>query len=420
MRLLKWLVGVLLGLHLLLALLLLGPYPTLFRGAALALSRTSAAPGGMRLAVYPHLEPSGKGWRHFTPGAFAGLDRPNTSLDAYGIWSVRRAGIYTLVFRCDDRGAVFVDGHRVIGLLGRSANNVGRAAVPLDRGPHLLVVHLRNGPEYGWFSLEVQIPGEAALVPLPPEDLRPLNQRYLPYFWRPIERGAAWVRGWVFWAILLVLAVMAAAFWPARTVKQAALNGGLIATGALAGAVIGEIGSRFVLPAPARVTFKTTSTKPAADGEHNVFMIPTERGFRHSPNSEVVVVHPAARETPTLYRTNSLGYRNREIGPKQGERILFLGDSITLGLALNEPDTFVRRVEDLARGDGLGWETINAGVNGLGTNGELAVLNESGLSLFPDVVVLGLLPERFPRVPGRLLDHVAGARSIGACWLTSS
>ena len=408
LRLLKWFVGVLLGLHLLLALLLLGPYPVLFRGAALTLSRTSVAPGGMRLAVYPHLEPSGKGWRHFTPGASAGLDRPNTSLDAFGIWNIRKAGIYTLVFRCDERGAVFVDGHRVIGLLGRSANNVGRAAVPLGLGPHLLVVHLRNGPGFGWFNLEVQVPGEAALVPVPPEDLRPLNQRYLPYFWRAIEGGAAWVRGSVFWAILVILAVMAAASWPARTVKQAALNGGLIATGVLAGAVIGEIGSRFVLPAPARVTFKTTSTKPAADGERNVFMIPTERGFRHSPNSEVVVVHPAARETPTLYRTNSLGYRNREIGPKQGERFLFLGDSITLGLALNEPDTFVRRVEDLARGDGLGWETINAGVNGLGTNGELAVLNESGLSLSPDVVVLGFYLNDFLESPGIYLTTLPG------------
>ena len=69
-------------------------------------------------------------------------------------------------------------------------------------------------------------------------------------------------------------------------------------------------------------------------------MIPTDRGFRHAPNSEVVVVHPATPDTPTLYKTNSLGYRNPEIGPKRGERILFLGDSITLGLALNEADTF--------------------------------------------------------------------------------
>jgi lysophospholipase L1-like esterase len=150
-------------------------------------------------------------------------------------------------------------------------------------------------------------------------------------------------------------------------------------------------------------------------------MIPTDRGFRHAPNREVVVVHPATPDTPTLYKTNSLGYRNREIGPKRGERILFLGDSITLGLALNEPDTFVRLVEDLARTDGLGWETINAGVNGLGTNGELAVLNESGLSVSPDVVVLGFYLNDFLESPGIYLTRLPGLldRSVLAHQLTS-
>jgi lysophospholipase L1-like esterase len=137
-------------------------------------------------------------------------------------------------------------------------------------------------------------------------------------------------------------------------------------------------------------------------------MIPTDRGFRHVPNGEVVVVHPATPDTPTLYKTNSLGYRNPEIGPKHGERILFLGDSITLGLALNEPDTFPRLLEGLARTDGLGWETINAGVNGLGTNGELAVLSESGLSVSPDVVVLGFYLNDFLESPGIYLTRLPG------------
>jgi lysophospholipase L1-like esterase len=421
LRLLKGIVGALLGLHLLLALLLVGQYPALLRGVALTLAHAPSTEHGMRLAVYRHVEPSGKGWRHSVPGAFAQLDIPNTSLEAFAIWSIRRAGTYTLVFRCDDRGAVFVDGHRVIGLRGKSANNVGRAAVSLDPGPHLLVVYLANGPELGWFSLEVQAPGESSLVPIPPEVLRPVSQRYAPYFWRLIERGAAWVREPTFWTFLLTLTVLAAASWPARTPKQATLNGVQIVTGLLMGVVTGEIGSRFILPAPTRVTFKTTSNRPDADQERNVFMIRTERGFRHSPNSEVVVVHPATRETPTLYKTNSLGYRNREIGAKQGERILFLGDSITLGLALNEQYTFVRLVEDLARTDGLGWETINAGVDGLGTNGELAVLNETGLSVSPDVVVLGFYLNDFLESPGIYLTRLPGLldRSILAHQLVN-
>jgi lysophospholipase L1-like esterase len=136
---------------------------------------------------------------------------------------------------------------------------------------------------------------------------------------------------------------------------------------------------------------------------------------------EVVVVHPAARDTPTLYKTNSLGYRNREIGPKEGERILFLGDSITLGLAVNEPYTYVRQVETLARADGLSWETINAGVDGLGTNGELAVLSETGLSVSPDVVVLGFYHNDFLESPGIYLASLPGVfdRSVLAHQLAS-
>src|SRR5262249_1705173 len=163
-----------------------------------------------------------------------------------------------------------------------------------------------------------------------------------------------------------------------------------------------------VLPAPERVTFKRTFDKPEVDERREKFMIPTERGFRHNPNTEVVVRHPATPETPTLYKTNSLGYRNRELGPKRGERILFLGDSITLGLALNEPNTFVRLVENLARTDGLDWETVNAGVNGLGTNGELAVLSETGPTASPDGVVLAFYLNHFPESPGIYLTPLPG------------
>jgi hypothetical protein len=205
-----------------------------------------------------------------------------------------------------------------------------------------------------------------------------------------------------------MLGLATAASWQARTATQVALRGALLVSGMMAGAFIGESGSRLFLPAPIRVTFKNTSTVAATSQARNVFMIPTERGFRHSPNSEVIVVHPAARDTPTLYKTNSLGYRNREIGVKQGERILFLGDSITLGLAVNEPYTFVRLIEGLARKDGLSWETVNAAVNGLGTNGELAVLNESGLSVSPDLVVLGFYLNDFLESPGIYLESLPG------------
>src|SRR5262245_17623613 len=414
--------AMLLVLHLVLAALMVGRNPPLFRGVTFLADRaTRGDQPGMRLAVYRQVQPSGKGWRHSIPAASALLDVPNASLEAFAVWQVPRTGTYVLVFRCDEDGAVYVDGHRVIGLHGRSINGIGRSAVPLEQGPHLLVVYLRSGVSSGWFNLDVIVPGTDSAMPLPAETLRPLKQRYFPYFWRVMIEGTAWVRGPTFWFLLIALTLATAASWHARTLKQAALNGALLAAGVVGGALVGELASRFVLPAPTRVTFKITSSTSSAGSGQNVFMIPTERGLRHTPNSEVIVVHPAARDTPTLYRTNSLGYRNREIGPKQGERILFLGDSITLGLAVNEPFTFVRLVEGMARRDGRSWETINAGVNGLGTNGELAVLNETGLSVSPDVVVLGFYLNDFLESPGIYLDTLPGLldRSVLAHQLVS-
>jgi lysophospholipase L1-like esterase len=86
-------------------------------------------------------------------------------------------------------------------------------------------------------------------------------------------------------------------------------------------------------------------------------------------------------------RTNALGYRNREIGPKERRRVLFLGDSITNGGYVDEAETFVRRVEALSAA-GAPYETINAGVGGIGLEDELAILTETGLGTDPDVVVV--------------------------------
>jgi hypothetical protein len=90
-------------------------------------------------------------------------------------------------------------------------------------------------------------------------------------------------------------------------------------------------------------------------------------------------------------RTNSIGYRNPEIGTKiEGRpRVLFLGDSVTNAGYIDEAETFVRRIETMSGQDGgPALETINAAVGGVGLEDELAILNETGLVTDPDVVVL--------------------------------
>ncbi len=111
---------------------------------------------------------------------------------------MKKAGTYTLVLHCDDYGSLFLDGHPLISLKGISADNIGRAVVPLQPGPHLLVVHLFNDPLEGFFRLEVQGPGDEYPVPLPPSDLRPWNLEKASFYWRAAQGMFTWIQGRTF------------------------------------------------------------------------------------------------------------------------------------------------------------------------------------------------------------------------------
>jgi lysophospholipase L1-like esterase len=117
----------------------------------------------------------------------------------------------------------------------------------------------------------------------------------------------------------------------------------------------------------------------------------------------------------TVIRTNSFGYRNPEIGLKERRRVLFLGDSITLGDWLPEAETFVRRVEALSARDEEPLETINAGVSAVGLATELAILVETGVRLDPDVVVLGFYLN--DAEPSRGVHLLRVPRALAWSWL---
>lgn len=123
----------------------------------------------------------------------------------------------------------------------------------------------------------------------------------------------------------------------------------------------------------------------------------TSTGARLRPNGVKWIRY---FKTPVEIRTNSLGYRNPEIGPKARTRVLFLGDSITLGEWLPEERTFVRRIDELSRTWGTPLETINAAVSGIDLATELAILKETGLSTRPDVVVLCFYLNDVSATPG--------------------
>jgi lysophospholipase L1-like esterase len=164
-------------------------------------------------------------------------------------------------------------------------------------------------------------------------------------------------------------------------------------------------------PLPASPPPPTTFSLPVSPNQGGLYVI-TEGGRRLRPNTICTIEHHILSQQRIELRINSLGYRHPEIGAKTKERILFLGDSITFGDYLQEDETFVRLVESLAAQQGKDWETINAGVGAIGIQDEIAILQETGLSVTPDVVVLDFYLNDFqtspsfyvPRLP-RGLDH---------------
>jgi len=169
--------------------------------------------------------------------------------------------------------------------------------------------------------------------------------------------------------------------------------------GAFAIAVgVAEVGARWLLPAPPIVHVAVDPDRESRLGgpgdsvvldEKATLYVMTDAGLRLRPNSTVHVESHALNQRDVDIRTNSLGYRGPELGRKVDTRVLFLGDSITFGDWLPEEETFVRRVETLSRATGLPLETVNAGAGGISLANELAILLETGLSIDPDIVVVG-------------------------------
>ena len=130
----------------------------------------------------------------------------------------------------------------------------------------------------------------------------------------------------------------------------------------------------------------------------------------HQPDAKLGYVmvpgfakHVHAPEFTCDVRTNGLGIRDREIGPRVPGRLrlLALGDSFTLGIHAGDLDScFVKRLEtelreqlpDLtAAPDQVRWqdaEVVNAGVDGYGTAQEIDMLRRLGPGLQPDGVLL--------------------------------
>jgi hypothetical protein len=182
-------------------------------------------------------------------------------------------------------------------------------------------------------------------------------------------------------------------------------------------ALLLEVVSRLLFEAPPSVVIENLSDPGAArplteregvtlkDGRIFVKGVPDSGFYVHTPTgrrlrrgaSGVITRHHLSKKD-VEFSTNSLGYRDEEIGEKGDSdyRILVLGDSITLGDYAAPDQTYPAYVERslIAAGhpalEGRDVQVINAGVGAIDLQNEFAILMETGLSVEPDVVLVGL------------------------------
>lgn len=120
----------------------------------------------------------------------------------------------------------------------------------------------------------------------------------------------------------------------------------------------------------------------------------TPHGRRLIPGSHVVIKNHRLSRRDITIDINSSGFRGSEIPDQKKEnevRILVLGDSITFGDYLEENEIYVRRMEDYLK-QSIKDKTIrviNGGVSDIGLKEEIDILIEHGISLKPDMVVVG-------------------------------
>lgn len=135
-------------------------------------------------------------------------------------------------------------------------------------------------------------------------------------------------------------------------------------------------------------------------------------GHVHKPDSE-------RRLMGVPVRINSNGLRDDEYPVDKGDkrRIIFLGDSLTLGWGVRQEETFESLIEAELGRRGLAAESLNFGIGNYNTEQEVYLFLEKGLQYRPDqVVVFYFINDAEPtpvRSPWAFLGH---SRMITFIW----
>jgi lysophospholipase L1-like esterase len=128
---------------------------------------------------------------------------------------------------------------------------------------------------------------------------------------------------------------------------------------------------------------------------HNMEMWRYASDLKQPLESEGLPFHHFPNKSGTYYgaeiSTNSFGFRDREYdwdNPAGRKRIVFLGDSFTLGWGVEFDSTFSKCLERMLNGADRDVEVINMGVGNYNTTMEVELFKLKGLDLNPDMVIL--------------------------------
>lgn len=127
-------------------------------------------------------------------------------------------------------------------------------------------------------------------------------------------------------------------------------------------------------------------------------------GHQHRPNAQATLMG-------VNVQTNELGLRDDAVSAEKSEgelRILMLGDSITFGWGVPEPDTVSSQLEKRLNAGGIPATVINTGVGNYNSTMAVEYFMERGRHLNPDIVILNYFindAEPIPSYDNTFLDR---------------
>ncbi|MDD4893871.1 MAG: SGNH/GDSL hydrolase family protein [Candidatus Omnitrophica bacterium] len=132
--------------------------------------------------------------------------------------------------------------------------------------------------------------------------------------------------------------------------------------------------------------------------EANIFMPDPVLGYKLIPN---VSRNAFTSDFQVVYKTNSVGLREKELKDTDKFKIIFLGDSITFG----EGVPYGSRFSDLVEKEINNVYAINAGVPGYGIHQMYLWLRDHGMNLKPNLVICFVIPPGLDRVIYTKIDN---------------